>query len=427
MSVAPDNITKLTDHLFRHESGKMVAVLSKLLGIRHIETAQDIVQDTLLQAMNTWGFNGLPENPSAWLMRVAKNKAIDFLRRQKKFSEISSGYAYLLQSEYSLGHTVQNMFLENEIADSQLRMIFACCHPAIPEESQIALTLKTMCGLSVQEIARAFLAGEETITKRIYRAKEKINSENIELEVPMGTGLLPRLNTVLKCLYLLFNEGYNSSHPEQLIREDLCMEAMRLCHLLTEQKQTAYPRTKALLSLMCFQASRLSARLDDRGNIVLLKYQDRKLWSWPLIQKGFEYLDGAAEPFEESPYHIEAAIASLHAAAPSFEKTNWPRLLSLYDLLLKMNPSPVVSLNRAIVLSMVQGPEAAINDIQNIPGIHSLLEKHYLFAATLGELYSQLPHHTEACRYFEKAITLTQSPLEKNLLRKKIEDSTPKS
>lgn len=425
MSTQEHNISTSVDHLFRHESGKMVAVLSRLLGMQQLETAQDLVQDTLLQAMNTWGYNGLPENPAAWLMKVAKNKAIDHLRRQRRFNEISPAYAYLLQSEYTFHPTINTLFLENEITDSQLRMIFACCHPAIPPESQIALTLKTLCGLNVREIANAFLTGEDTIAKRIYRAREKIKAEKIELEAPAGNELAMRVDAVLKTLYLLFNEGYNSSHPEQLIREDLCREAMRLCLLLTEQKQTDLPRTRALLSLMCFQASRLTARLDDKGNIVLLKYQDRNLWYRPLIQKGFDYLDSAAEPFEESPYHLEAAIASLHAAAPSFEATNWQMLLRLYDLLLKMTPSPVIELNRCIVLSMVKGPKAAIVSIHEMPDIQSLIGKHYLFAATLGELHSQLAQCDEACYYFEKAIGLTPSPLEKALLKKKIRDCSP--
>lgn len=389
-----------------------------------MDAAQDIVQDTLLQAMNTWGHKGLPDNPVAWLMKAAKNKAIDYLRRQQRFNKISPEYAYLLQSELALQPVLNHLFLEDEIADSQLRMIFACCHPSIPPESQVALTLKTLCGLSVQEIASAFLTNEETIAKRIYRAREKIRSEKVELEAPAGPGLLNRIDTVLKALYLLFNEGYNSSHPEQLIREDLCMEAMRLCHLLTEHKQTCFPRAKALLSLMCFQASRLSARLDDKGNIILLKYQDRSRWYRPLIQKGFFYLDDAAEPFEESVYHLEAAIASLHAAAPSFEATNWQLLLKLYDLLLKMNPSPVVELNRCIVLSMIKGPAAAIACIQSVPDFSTLLEKHYLFAASLGELYSQLKDYPAAGRYFEKAISLTSSAAEKKLLKKKINDLT---
>ncbi|HET9745035.1 MAG TPA: sigma-70 family RNA polymerase sigma factor, partial [Chitinophagaceae bacterium] len=318
-----NNINQLVDHLFRHESGKMVAVLSKLLGLQSLETAHDIVQDTLLQAMTTWSFNGVPDNPSAWLCRVAKNKAIDFLRRERTIREINPRYSYLLQSEYTLSSTVTELFLETEMQDSQLRMMFACCHPAIPEESQIALTLKTLCGLSVNEIAKAFLTTDETIAKRIYRAKEKIRTEKIELEVPQNHDLALRTDTVLKSLYLLFNEGYKSSNPDKLIREDLCEEAMRLCFLLTQHQLTSFPRSKALLALMCFQASRLDARLDDNNNIILLKHQDRSRWNRSLMSKGFELMEEAAEPFEISPYHLEAAIASQHAAARSFEQTDW--------------------------------------------------------------------------------------------------------
>jgi RNA polymerase sigma factor (sigma-70 family) len=400
------HINQTIDHLFRHESGKMVAVLSKLLGFH-------IVQDTLLQAMNTWGFNGIPENPSAWLMKVAKNKAIDYLRRQKKFKEISLQYAYLLQSEYTLSPTVNNFFLENEIQDSQLRMMFVCCHPAIPAESQIALTLKTLCGLSNKEIAKAFLTTEETVAKRIYRAKEKIKAEQIELDAPLGDELKLRLDAVLKSLYLLFNEGYNSSHQEHLIREDLCREAMRLCHLLTEQELTNYPRTKAL---MCFQTSRLGARQDDKGNIILLKYQDRSKWYKPLIQKGFDYLDAAAERFEESPYHLEAAIASLHAAAPSFQQTDWKTIYHLYELLYKMQPNPVVAMNKAIASAYSINKQKALEELQQIKG----LEQHYLYYASIGEMYFEMDEKAAAKIYFEKAVALTQSQAEKQLLFQKI-------
>lgn len=416
MSPPGNNITQLVDHLFRHESGKMVSILSRLLGLQNIETAQDIVQDTLLRAMNTWGFNGIPDNPSAWLYRVAKNKAIDFLRREKKFKQLSPEYASLLRSEYSLSPTVNNLFLENEIQDSQLRMIFACCHPAIPEESQIAFTLKTLCGLSVGEIAKAFLTNEETTSKRIYRAKEKIRTEDIELDVPQGNELPARLDAVLKTLYLLFNEGYNSSHPDELIREDLCQEAMRLCYLITEHSSTAYPRSKALLSLMCFQSSRLNTRLDDKGNIVLLKYQDRSKWSRPLIQKGFDYLDEAAEPFEVSPYHFEAAIASLHAAAPSFERTDWKSIYHIYEMLYELQPNPVVAMNKAIASSYAISKQKALDELRSIKG----LENHYLYYASIGEIHFDMNEKQKAKGYFEKALDLTSSASEQHLLLKKI-------
>ena len=410
------NINQLVDHLFRHESGKMIAVLSRLLGLQNIEIAQDLVQDTLLQAMSTWGYKSVPDNPSAWLYRVAKNKAIDFLRREKKFKEVSPQYSYLLQSEYTLASTVNNLFLENEIQDSQLRMMFACCHPSIQEESQIALTLKTLCGLSVNEISKAFLTTEETIAKRIYRAKEKIKTEKIELEVPQNNELSTRVDTVLKSLYLLFNEGYKSANPDKLIREDLCEEAMRLCFLLTQHSLTALPRTKALLALMCFQASRLDARLDDKNNIILLKHQDRNKWNRSLMSKGFELMEESTEPFETSAYHFEAAIASQHASARSFEQTNWKSIYHLYEMLYQLQPNPIIAMNKAIASSYAISRENALKELQEIKG----LEDHHLYYVSIGEMYFDLENKSEAKKFFEKALELTSSGFEQQLLLNKI-------
>lgn len=394
----------------------MIAVLSRLLGLQNLDTAQDIVQDTLIQAMSSWGYNGIPDNPSGWLSRVARNKAIDLLRRQQRFKTISPQYAHLLQSESPLSETLSQLFLETEIQDSQLRMMFACCHPAIPPESQIALTLKTLCGLSASEIAQAFLTSEETIAKRIYRAREKIRTEKIELEVPLGPALPVRLDAVLKCLYLLFNEGYHSSHPEQLIREDLCREAMRLCLLVTEHPLTNYPRARALLSLFCFQSSRLPARLDDDGHIILLKYQDRSKWYAPLIQKGFDYLDAAAEPFEESTYPIEAAIASLHAAAPSFDRTDWKSIYNLYELLYRLQPNPIVAMNKAIAAAYTFNTQEALRELLRIEG----LERHHLYHAAIGEMYLDMHDHARAKTHFETALGLTRSASVRQLLQQKI-------
>ena len=394
----------------------MIAVLTRLLGLQNLETAQDIVQDTLVQAMSSWSYNTIPDNPTGWLHQVAKNKAIDYIRREKRFKEISPQYTYLVKSEYSLTPTLNNLFLENEIEDSQLRMMFACCHPAIPEESQIALTLKTLCGLSTNEIAKAFLTNDETISKRIYRAKEKIKSDKIDLEVPAGNNLPVRLDAVLKSLYLLFNEGYNSSHPEKLIREDLCEEAMRLCQLLLQHQLTAYPRSKALLSLMCLQSSRLYARQDDRGNIILLKHQDRQQWHRGLMTKGFELLEAAAEPFEISTYHFEAAIAAQHAAAPSFEQTDWKTIYHLYEQLYQLQPNPVVAMNKAIASAYAVSKQKALEELQQIKG----LEKHHLYYASIGEMYLELEEKALAKDYFEKALYFTESQTEQQLLLKKI-------
>lgn len=410
------NINQVVDHLFRHESGKMIAVLSRLLGLQNIEVAQDIVQDTLLQAMSTWSYKSIPDNPSAWLYRVAKNKAIDHLRREKRFHEISPEYSYLLQSEYTLASTVNNLFLENEIQDSQLRMIFACCHPAITEESQIALTLKTLCGLSVSEIARAFLTTDDTIAKRIYRAKDKIRTEKIDLEVPQRNNLSLRTDAVLKSLYLLFSEGYNSSHPDKLIREDLCEEAIRLCLMVTQHPLTSFPRSKALLALMCFQASRLDARLDDRNNIILLKHQDRSKWNRSLISKGFELMEESTEPFEVSVYHFEAAIASQHASAQSFEQTDWKSIYHLYEMLYQLQPNPIVAMNKAIASAYAISKQNALEELQNIKG----LEHHHLYYASIGEIHFEMENTLEAKKFFRKALELTTSVAMQQLLHNKI-------
>lgn len=416
MIPASRQVNQLADHLFRHESGKMVAVLSRILGMQQLDMAEDIVQDTLLQAMHTWSYKGLPPQPAAWLMKAAKNRAIDLLRRQKKFNQISPEYARLLQEDAPIGETLDHLFLSTEIADSQLRMIFACCHPSIPPESQVALTLKTLCGLHVSEIARAFLCPEETITKRIYRAKEKISRENIALQVPLGEALPERLEAVLKTLYLLFNEGYNSSHPEQLIREDLCMEAMRLCQLLTSQAYTSLPRTNALMALMCFQASRLGARQDDQGQIILLKKQDRLKWHLPLIQKGFEFLDAAAEPFEISAYHLEAAIASVHAAAPDFERTDWEKIEILYNRLYVLQPSPLIFLQKAIAIAHSGRRKEALEILLQL----SSLNQYYLYHAALGEILSEEGDIANATRHLEKAKQLTANQQEQEFLGRKI-------
>lgn len=409
-------ISKLVDHLFRHESGKMIAVLSRLLGLQNLSVAEDIVQDTLLQAMSSWAYGGIPGSPTAWLHRVARNKAIDFLRREKRFRQIGPEYARLIESEWTLTPAVHQLFMEDEIRDSQLRMIFAACHPDIPEESRIAFTLKTLCGLSAAEIARAFLCPEETIAKRIYRAKEKIRAEKIEPEAPEGEEVSSRLDAVLKTLYLLFNEGYNSSQPDALIREDLCAEAIRLCHLLTHHPLTKLPRTHALLSLFCFQASRLKARLDDQGHIIILKYQDRSKWDRQLISKGFDQLELAAEPFEISHYHLEAGIASLHAASPSFEKTDWHSIYHLYEVLYRLQPNPVVALNKAIASAYAISRQHALTELRSICG----LDEHYLYFASLGEVYFDLEDKLRAKENFAKAISLTNSIAERKLLEAKM-------
>lgn len=409
-------VNQLVGHLFRREAGKMAAVLTRLLGFQAYDLAEDIVQDTLLKAMSTWKYKGIPDNPSAWLYTVAKRKAIDALRQQQVHHHHHTEISHALRSEWTLSPTVNNFFLENEIEDSQLRMIFACCHPAIPYESQIALTLKTLCGLSVSEIANSFLTTDETISKRLYRAREKIREEKISLEAPVPANLPGRLDAVLHTLYLLFNEGYNSSHPDQLIRHDLCEEAMRLCLLLINNPATYSPQAQALLALMCFQASREEARIGEDGGIRLLKYQDRSRWSKPLIEKGRYYLEKSAEGEQFSTYHIEAAIAGCHAAAGTFEDTDWSRIIQLYQILAEIKPGAIVDLNKAIAIGYGRSAEEGLLALKEIKA----LQNHYLYYAAMGDFYYEVGDLALATQCYHQAISLTQSNTEKKLLRSKL-------
>ncbi len=407
-----EHVDHLVDHLFRHESGKMVSVLTKMLGIENLDVAHDIVQDTLLKAMSVWRYGTLPDNPAAWLYTVARNKAIDFLRARKARTRLGN----TKEISQLPDHIPEEIFDESEIRDSVLRMIFACCHPVIAEESQVALALKTLCGLSVGEIARAFITNEETIAKRIYRAKERIQSEKITLEVPHASQIKTRIDSVHRVLYLMFNEGYNSSQPDQLIRKDICAESMRLCHLLTLQDATNIPSTQALLALMCFQASRLDARIDEQGQIVTLKYQDRNKWSQALIDKGNDYLDLATAREDISVYHLEAGIAALHSYSPSFEQTDWKSVYDLYEALYSMRPSPIVALNKAIASSYAISHESALEQLRKIKG----LDNHHLYHAALGEVFYQLNKKSEARHHFEQAYRLTASRAERQFIDGKI-------
>ena len=407
---------QLVDHLFRTEAGKMTAVLTRLFGFRQYETAEDIVHETIYQALKTWNFKGVPENPTAWLYRVAKNRAVDYLRRENRMAEITSELKPLLRSEYTMPTVVEHYFKENEIADSQLRMMFAACHSSIPEEAQIALVLKALCGFSIEEIARGFVTNKDTIEKRLYRAKEKIREGNIELQMPEGKDLQSRLTTVLQCIYLLFNEGYNSSATDSIIRKDLCYEAIRLCLLLTENHETCLPDTLALLALMCYNASRFDARIDSQGMIVLLQDQDRGKWEKELIQKGQDYLNLSSHGNTLSTYHIEAAISSMHCTAASFEKTNWESILTMYNLLAQRNPSPVVLLNRAIALSFARSKQEAVDEIKKL----TALQNHYLYNAALGDLYIDMGQAQLARTFYETALRQTHNPQEQELLQRKL-------
>ena len=409
----------IIDHLFRHESGKLVSVLTKIFGPHNLELAEDVVQDTLLKALEHWKFHGTPENPTAWLFTVARNKALDVIRRERHHKEFAAAISPLLKSEYSAVPTLQQLVKENEIEDEQLQMMFVCCHPSVPEEGQVALILKTLCGFSVAEIAKAFLTSEETITKRLYRARLQFREQGIAFALPPSKELQKRLDNVLTAIYLIFNEGYNSSHHDSLIREDLVEESLRLGKMLVDHPLTQQPETFGLLALLCFQSSRLYGRVDIAGNLIQLRDQNRGLWNTELIQQGIFYLQQGSTGEKVSAYHIEAAIAHEHCIAASYDSTDWKKILTLYDWLLEIRPDPLIALNQLIVFAEVNGPGAALEKIQRLPD-KNVLNNYYLYPAALGEWHSQLGHSIEARKYFEEAIALTHSPSEKQLLLAKI-------
>lgn len=422
MLTTSDNITQLTDQLFRHESGKMVAILTKIFGIENLELSEDVVQETFISAVQSWSLKGLPGNPSAWLMQVAKNKTIDALRKNKYAQQIDFNHPdrKLLQSEYTLSVQIEKLWQEDEIKDDLMQMMFACCHPDLSPENQITLILKTLCGFSTAEIAKAFLTSEDTISKRIYRSKEFFRERKIKPEFPALQQLNNRTEAVLKTIYLIFNEGYNSSHSNELIRKDLLAQAMYLCKLLCENRHTQSPPVFAAMALMCLQAARINSRISPEGEIILLAQQDRSQWNRQLIEEGNDWMNKAAFGDAVSSYHIEAAIAFEHCIALKFEDTNWQQILAWYDVLVKIHPTAFVALNRMTVVFKITGPVETLQQLQQSPFLKDW-EKHYIYYSLLGEIYSS-SDKKKAKANFEKAITLTQSEAEKKLLRRKIEN-----
>ncbi len=421
MSSSSDQIVESTvNHLFRHQAGKMVSVLTRIFGSHNIELAEDVVQDVLISALEHWKLKGIPAKPEAWLFIAAKNKALNLIKKQK--SSISFGDSethFLLASGYTVETTFNQLFEEHLIKDDQLRMMFACCHPDISEENQITLILKTLCGFSTSEIAKAFLTSEDTVSKRLYRTREFFRQNKIRLVIPSKDEINNRINSVLNSIYLIFNEGYNSTHSENLIRNDIIEEAVTLCRLLAENEYTQLPEVYALLALMCFHSSRSGSRLSSEGEIILLPLQDRSKWNKVLISEGNSYMNKAAFGSTISSYHLEAAIAFEHCTAQSFEKTNWKNILGYYEWLQRISPSPVTELNRIVAVLQLNGAVAAQTELEAVQG-RQKLESYYLYYSLLGEISLKLNQTEEAKRNFELALKLTQSKTEQKLLRNHI-------
>jgi RNA polymerase sigma-70 factor (ECF subfamily) len=414
-------VSEIAEHLFRHEAGKLVATLTRIFGLERLRLAEDVVQEALIRALQTWPFHGVPDNPSAWITQTAKNLALDVIRREAVFrskqAEIAAGLERLAADDVSSARDAS----EADIKDDRLRMMFVCCHPAIGEEFQVALALKTLCGFSSVEIARAFLTSEATIAKRLTRAKQRIRDARLEFEIPAGEELAARLDVVLHTLYLLFNEGYKASSGDSLVRAELCHEAIRLAMLLVEHPAGDQPRTHALLALMLLNAARLPSRADDDGTLLRLEEQDRTRWDPSLIARGMVHLARSAAGDELSDLHVQAGIAACHCAAPTYDATDWPRILGLYDRLVAMDSSPVVALNRAVAVANVRGPGAGIEAVNAIRNRHELDAYHLLFAV-LGELEARLGKFDTATEHFERALRLTAMKSEQAFLTRRLRE-----
>ncbi len=407
---------QLTEHLFRHEAVKLVSVLTRTFGIDRLQLAEDVVQEALAKAMQTWPYYGIPDNPAAWITRTAKNLAVDIIRREKNFREKEPAIAATAGRWTSQpGDAADSVYFDDEIGDNRLRMMFACCHPLIPQDARVALALKTLCGFNTAEIARAFLTTEAAVAKRLTRARQRIREARIPYEIPTGDAALVRLESVEQTLYLLYNEGYKASTGENLIREDLCSEAIGLATLLVEHPVGNQPRTHGLLALMWLNAARLPARVDAEGHILRLNEQDRSRWDRAMIAQGMMHLARSAAGNELSEYHLQAGISACHCAAPNYAATDWPRILSLYDRLAELDDSPVVALNRAVALAKVHGPQAGVNAIEIIPKRKQLFT-YYLLYAVLGDLEFELTQYQTAAGHFQRALELTEVTSERLFL-----------
>lgn len=397
-------------HLFRTEYRKIVSVLCRHFGFREIEVAEDIASDTFLVATQAWGIEGPPPNPAGWLYNTAKNKAKNYLHRhsiyeERVLPEVRAGLGE--EQAFEIDLTPEN------ITDSQLQMLFAVCHPAISEESQVGLALRVLCGFGIQEIADAFLTTKEVINKRLTRARERLREVDIRIEMPAPAEMDARLGPVLTTLYLLFNEGYYSMSQDHTLRKDVCLEAIRLCTMLIENNATNKPQVNALMAMMCFHASRFDARTDASGALVLYEEQDPILWNADLIRNGYIFLQSAARGEQVSRYHLEAGIAYWHTQkVDSLEK--WGSIVYYYDQLLKLSYSPVAALNRAFALSKWKGKAEAIRETETLA-----LEGNHFYFALLGELYDGIDQQ-KALQNLQNALLLARTAADQQAIRKRI-------
>jgi RNA polymerase sigma-70 factor (ECF subfamily) len=414
----------LVDHLFRHQAARLVSILVRHLGSRHLDLAEEVVQDVLTTALQQWPFQGVPANPEGWIMRAARNRAVDRLRRDRAFAERVPALTQALQDEEARYHArdeADRLIQRSVPLDEEVCMLFMACHPDLPRDARVALTLKTVGGFSVPEIARAFLAQEPTIAQRLVRAKQRLRDRAIAFDLPAASDLSERLDSVLDVLYLMFNEGHTAHAGEALVRRDLCDTAIHLCAQLAAHPVTDLPKTHALLALMLLQAARLPARTGDAGELSLLDAQDRARWDQGLIARGFHHLDRAGRGDELTTYHLQAGIASCHAVASSAGETDWARMLEFYDQLMAVQPSPVVWLNRAVALARVEGPRAALESLEALAE-DPALRRYHLWHAVRGALSAELGDVREAAERYRAALQCQCTEPERRFLGTRLDE-----
>jgi len=411
---------ELSEHLFRHESGRLVASLTRIFGIHNLALAEDVVQDAFCRAIDVWKIRGLPDNPSAWLMAVAKRRALDIIRREQTARTYAPDLTRLLQSEWTLALAVDEAFSVPVVRDEQLRMMFSCCHPRLPEEVQIALILNILCGFGAGEIAGAFLTSQAAIEKRISRGKRALAGGKRLFDLS-DADVEARLSSVRRALYLLFNEGYHSASGKTTVRVELCGEAMRLAMLLLDAPVSAQPETYALAALMLLLAARVPGRLDESGGLHSLFEQDRSHWDRRLVDDGLALLNRSATGPVASAFHLEAAIAAAHATADSVETTDWSTIVQHYDRLMAIAPSPVVALNRAIAIGQRDGPERGLDALRAIAD-PDRLRRYPFYPAAFGELERRCGHLAEARAHFASAIALARNAAERGYLERRMQE-----
>jgi RNA polymerase sigma factor (sigma-70 family) len=408
----------LSEHLFRRESGRMVAALTRIFGVHNLALAEDVVQDAFCRALELWKVRGMPENPSAWLMATAKNRALDVVRRERTARTFAPEMGRLLETEWTITPLVDEAFAAHAIHAEQLRMMFSCCDPRLSEEAQVALILNILCGFGAAEIASAFLSSRAAIEKRISRGKKVLASSHRLFDLA-DAEFASRLSAVRRALYLLFNEGYHGASGEAAVRAELCGEAMRLTALLREYPAAATPATDALAALMCLHAARLPARIDSAGDLTSLAHQDRSRWDAGLLAEGLALLERSAAGPELTAYHLEAAIAAAHAGARSVAETDWESIVALYDRLTDVAPSPVVALNRAIAIAERDGAERGLAEMHAIAE-RGRLSSYPFYPAAVGELELRRGNPEGAREHFRAAVGLARNATERRFLEKRL-------